>query len=413
MLGKKNNMSTWTKQKLGDVVDLQQGLCINRKSRHLLCESSELPLLRITDLINGKQEQYINANLVSPQFIADKESLIYTRTGQVGLVFKNKRGVVHNNCFKILPKKELSKDFLYYVLKQKSFHKNIIQIASKAAQPDLTHTAFNSMSVDVPADLPTQTRIASILATYDDLIENNEKRIKILEEMAQRLYTEWFVHFRFHRHEKVKMVESGTKYGMIPEGWEIVKLKNVCERIQAGGTPSRSNSAFWENGTISWYTTGELQDNFLFDSVENISLEAKEKSTAKIFQPGTILMAIYGSPTVGRLGRVTRISSCNQAAVGVVPDTKKLGINYLWYQLLGLREYFNLIATGAAQQNISKEKVEEEKIVFADQELISLFEMKVKNSWDLIEKISAENINLSKTRDLLIPQLVTGRRELK
>lgn len=70
-------------------------------------------------------------------------------------------------------------------------------------------------------DIKTQTQIASIISTYDDLIENNEKRIKTLEEMAQRLYTEWFVNFKFPGHEKVKMVDSGTEYGKVPEGGNL------------------------------------------------------------------------------------------------------------------------------------------------------------------------------------------------
>lgn len=73
-------------------------------------------------------------------------------------------------------------------------------------------------------DMETQVRIASILSAYDDLIENNEKRIKILEEMAERLYREWFVKFQFPGNEKVKKIESGTEYGIIPEGWEVKKL---------------------------------------------------------------------------------------------------------------------------------------------------------------------------------------------
>ena len=75
--------------------------------------------------------------------------------------------------------------------------------------------------------LPTQRKIAAILSAYDDLIENNTRRIQILEEMAQALYREWFVHFRFPGHENVRMVDSGTELGEVPDGWEVREMQEV------------------------------------------------------------------------------------------------------------------------------------------------------------------------------------------
>ncbi|MEI6532870.1 MAG: restriction endonuclease subunit S [Candidatus Roizmanbacteria bacterium] len=210
--------TNWKKVKLGDVCDLQQGLAINKKSKHLIVNRSDLPLLRITDLINNKVEQYIDSKRVGPQFIADDSSLIYTRTGQVGLVFKNRKGVVHNNCFKIKPFADIDINYLYYLLKQESIYFLVNKVASRAAQPDLTHSSFKAIEVFVITNLQEQKKIASLISSYDDLIEINQKRIKILEEMAQLLYTEWFVKFKFPGHEKVKLIDSGTEYGKIPDG---------------------------------------------------------------------------------------------------------------------------------------------------------------------------------------------------
>jgi len=98
---------------------------------------------------------------------------------------------------------------------------------------------LENLQVEVP-NLPTQTLIASVLSTYDDLIENNEKRIKTLEEMASRLYTEWFVKFQFPGHEKVKMVDSGTEFGLIPEGWAIKKFYDVVNNLDSKRKPISS-----------------------------------------------------------------------------------------------------------------------------------------------------------------------------
>ncbi|MBI3266953.1 MAG: restriction endonuclease subunit S [Chlamydiae bacterium] len=99
-----------------------------------------------------------------------------------------------------------------------------------SAQPFISYDLLNNVDIFLP-DINSQGKIASILSAYDDLIENNEKRIKALEEMAQLLYTEWFVKFKFPGHEKVKMVDSKTEYGLIPEGWAIGKLGNIAKII--------------------------------------------------------------------------------------------------------------------------------------------------------------------------------------
>ena len=99
------------------------------------------------------------------------------------------------------------------------------------AVPGVNRNALHMLPVKVPP-IPAQQRIASILSAYDDLIENNTRRIKILEQMAQMLYREWFVNFRFPGHEKVNMVES--ELGLIPEGWKICTLSELCGKVIDG-----------------------------------------------------------------------------------------------------------------------------------------------------------------------------------
>ncbi|MCX5910272.1 MAG: restriction endonuclease subunit S [Deltaproteobacteria bacterium] len=123
-------------------------------------------------------------------------------------------GKKHDNCF------------VYYLLSTKK--ESIKNIAGGAATPIVSKSSFSAVSVEVP-ELNVQKKIAAILSAYDDLIDNNTRRIKILEEMAQTIYREWFVNFRFPGHEKVKMVDSPL--GKIPEGWEATKLGNSVDRF--------------------------------------------------------------------------------------------------------------------------------------------------------------------------------------
>uniref|UniRef100_UPI004027DF86 restriction endonuclease subunit S n=1 Tax=Candidatus Stercorousia sp. TaxID=3048886 RepID=UPI004027DF86 len=218
--------------KIGDVVDLQQGLCINKKTEHLLAQNG-IPLLRITDLINGTKGKFINKELVSSKFVANKNDIIYTRTGQVGLVFKNKYGVIHNNCFKVFSKIcEVENNYIYWFLRQNKIYEYVNNVAAGAAQPDLNHDAFKSIDFIYPSK-EIQQKIVKTLSNYDDLIENNNRRIKILEEMAQKIYKEWFVDFKFPGHETTTFKDSPL--GKIPNDWEVKPIEKLLIHQIGGG----------------------------------------------------------------------------------------------------------------------------------------------------------------------------------
>ena len=262
-------MSEWKKCRIGDLVTLRQGFAINAKSKQYISkERTSLALLRIADMKSGAREIFIKEDI--PQnFIAKKEDIIYTRTGNVGLVFRSNYGVVHNNCFTVTPNEEsvLARDYLFYLLQNKDFYDKANSLARGAAQPDLPHTLFNSIEILYPS-IQTQHSIATILSRYDSLIENFQKQIKLLEEAAQRLYKEWFVDLHFPGHESTKIVNG------VPEGWEKKKLVDMVD-VQYGyafdGKLFNSNSEGMPilrirnipDGITSDYTTEEAQDCYI------------------------------------------------------------------------------------------------------------------------------------------------------
>ncbi len=154
------------------------------------------------------------------------------------------RQIAFNQDLKALQcSNHINSAFLFYWLQAKSYE--ILGLADEAAHGTkrLQMDRLQNFSIDLPP-LPTQRKIALVLSAYDDLIENNARRIQILEEMAQRIYREWFVHFRFPGYEKVEMVES--ELGPIPEKWEIKSLQEVCTRITDGShrSPKTTNDGF-------------------------------------------------------------------------------------------------------------------------------------------------------------------------
>lgn len=236
-------MSEWKKCAIGELVTLRQGFAINAKSKHYISkEQTSLPLLRIADMKSGSREIFVKEDI--PQnFIATPQDLVYTRTGNVGLVFRNNYGIVHNNCFTVTPNDEsvLSRDFLYFLLQSQYFFDKANSLARGAAQPDLPHSLFNSIEISYPR-LETQHRIATILSRYDSLIENYQHQIKLLEEAAQRLYKEWFVDLRFPGHENANIIDG------VPEGWEKKKVGELISKVQR--TKQVSANAYQENGSI-------------------------------------------------------------------------------------------------------------------------------------------------------------------
>ena len=156
----------WEEKKIGEVCELSQGLAINSKTRCLLKETGQLPLLRIKDMKDGTREIFVDEKNCPQSCIANEDDIIYTRTGTLGLVFTGMKGVLHNNCFKIVYNRGLlEKPFLMYYLGHEAFKSKIIKLASRAAQPDITHKLFKAQEIVFPPISEQQ----SIVATLDSL----------------------------------------------------------------------------------------------------------------------------------------------------------------------------------------------------------------------------------------------------
>ena len=189
--------------------------------------------------------------------------------------------LLNQNAVCIRPKRndELNQRFLFFYAKTDHFRQYILANARGAAnQARMSIERLRQMPLSMPT-LPTQRKIASILSAYDDLIENNTRRIAILEEMAQAIYREWFVNFRFPGHENVKLVDSAL--GKIPGEWRVVKLREMYP-TSSGGTPSRKNDQYYDDGTINWVKTKELKDRFVWDTEEKITDLGLKNSSAKM-----------------------------------------------------------------------------------------------------------------------------------
>ncbi|MFA5609499.1 MAG: restriction endonuclease subunit S [Alcaligenes sp.] len=397
-------MSKWREVKLGEIVELSQGLAINKQSKHLQTEdSSQLPLLRIADMKENKIIRYISKK-VNKRFIAQPDDIIYTRTGQVGLVFREQYGVVHNNCFKVHPNvKVINRDFLYWILKGKYMYDYVNILASGAAQPDLTHSKFKNIKITIP-DLEIQEKIADLLSTYDELIENNNRRIEILEKTAEEIYKEWFVRMRFPGHDNTKFIKG------IPEGWEVKRIGDLG-RVETGKTPSTKKEEYYD-GNIMFVKTPDMHNNmFTLNTEIYLSKEGSDSQPKKLLPKNSIMVSCIG--TGGVVSINGELAHTNQQINSIILKDLKLR-EWTYFTLKSMKKTIELFgATGATMTNLSKGKFQNLKVLYPTDELIIKFNNINKDIFEEIKNLIFQNQNLIKQRDLLLPRLMNGTIEVK
>lgn len=278
------------------------------------------------------------------------------------------------------------------------------RFSGQAAQPGLSVTKLARLRIEMPPKW-YQDQVADVLSSYDNLIEVNNKRIMVLEQMAENLYKEWFVRFRFPGHEKA-VFENG-----IPKGWRRDRISKFYN-TSSGGTPSRDNEKNYVAGNIPWIKTGELEDCLLVDTEEKITKFAIKKSSAKMFPKNSVLMAMYGV-NIGKLAYSTIDATCNQACCVFRDKAADFSTkHYLFQCLKAIRDYLLLIGFGAAQQNLSQDLIKRIKIIMPDRDTLVRFEKRIEPLYEETKLLLKSNASLIKQRDLLLPRLMSGKLEI-
>lgn len=239
--------------------------------------------------------------------------------------------------------------------------------------------------LNVP-DLPTQKRIADILSSYDDLIENNNRRIALLEKAAQELCKEWFVRFRFPGHENVKF-ENG-----LPEGWNVKRLVDYG-KIETGKTPSTEVPENY-GCEIMFVKTPDMHGNlFTIQTCEYLSKQGHLTQPKKLLPSNSIMVSCIG--TGGVVSINAEQAHTNQQINSIILDNSEF-LEWLFFTCKALKETIELFgATGATMTNLSKGKFEKLKVIEPKAELISLFHDKVFPIFDEIKALMYKNKNLA------------------
>lgn len=286
---------------------------------------------------------------------------------------------------------EQSKDaynlkFIYYLLQTLKLNK----LNSDAAVPWLNRNTAYLQDIYIPSDIPTQQRISSILSTYDDLIENNARRIKILEEQAQLIYKERFVKFKFPGCEKVKMMDSGTELGEVPEWWEVKSLGD-CVKVSRWQNITKDTVENWKIPVIAW---GLMPSCY------------HSKSNTK-WPVITISASWANAGYVNLHYQDVRASDSSYIDKNITPFV------YYYYLLFKERQFeISWLQRWAAIPHVYATDLMWLLIIKSSGDIIEKF-MKIinpifENMWNL----QKQNQNLKETRDMLIPKLVSGEVEV-
>ena len=326
--------------------------------------------------------------------------------GEVGLL-RDDRGIFLGQrlvMYRANPKK-LDNRFLLYSLLHHDLQGQIKAFGSGSTVEHMRVPDCEKLILKLPP-LETQRKIASILSAYDDLIENNTRRIKILEEMAQAIYREWFVNFRFPGHEQVRMVDSPL--GRVPEGWAVVPVTEAVEVNPRTKVPKEGEKPFVPMGSLS------------NDSMLITDIEARGGNSGSKFKNGDTLFArITPCLENGKTGYVQFLSDAETTAFGstefIVLRSRTLCPEYVYLMARSSEFRDNAIksmsgATG--RQRVSEKCFEQFFIAQPDVATLESLNKIAAEMFMQIFVLATKNQNLRQTRDLLLPKLISGKVEV-
>ncbi|AZI32980.1 restriction endonuclease subunit S [Kaistella carnis] len=296
--------------------------------------------------------------------------------------------------------KGLCSKYLEFYLRSQLGEKSIESMMIGAAQKALTIDGVKKIKLNLPP-IETQRKIASILSGYDDLIENNLKRIKILEEMAQQTYEDWFVRMRFPGYETAVMNEETG----LPEGWENGTIETVTKYLSGFAFKSahfKDNG----NGVIRIKNIGNNTINL--SDVAYVDNEYASKQKRYLLKSGDLLIAMTGA-TIGKVGIMPHSNESfylNQR-VGKFVTENTAFLNCFFNSTYGINQVIN-IAGGAAQPNISAQQILDIELVVPSKQILDQFSDTFNKGISIIINLQSQNQRLREARDLLLPRLMMG-----
>jgi type I restriction enzyme S subunit len=396
----------WKIVKLGELADVKGGKRLPLGS-DLVSYRTDHPYIRVTDIQDGKikkdQLHFVPDDVFEKisRYIVDANDVVISIVGSVGLVAyideDLHKSSLTENCVRITEyKKDIDPRFLFWYLTSRVGQHDIASKTVGSTQPKLPIYNIRDLEIPLPST-EEQKEIAAILGSLDDKIELVRRENKTLESIAQTLFKEWFVDFKFPGHEKTKIVDG------IPEGWKVGALGDVVE-VKGGATPSTTNPDFW-NGAIHWTSPKDLSDRkdiFLTNTEKKITEQGLAQIGSGLLPKGTLLLS--SRAPIGYLAISDIDISINQGYIAMPPNSKFSNyFMYLWIKY-NMQDIIG-VANGSTFLEISKTSFKNLDCVIPPDNFLESFSNLTTPQFEKMRNNVLEIRNLSRLRDDLLNKI--------
>jgi type I restriction enzyme S subunit len=393
----------WPIYKINDICKVSGGKRLP-KGHQFVDSKTKHPYIRITDMsfdsLSTDGLLYITEETFKhiSRYTISKDDIYISIAGTIGYVGKIPEFIdganLTENCAKLSEfSDEINRDYLLYYLRSPRGNGELLVRKGGASQPKLALERIKTVPVPVPP-INIQSRIANILSAYDDLIQNNQKQIKLLEEAAMRLYTEWFVNLRFPGHENTKIVDG------VPEGWSLKKLIDIAD-ITMGQSPKSEYYNDRQQGLPFHQGVTNYGYRFVID-------ETYSTSYTRIAEAGSILFSVRAP-----VGRINITKNKIVIGRGLAAINHREGLqSFLFYMLKNRFYKDDLIGNGAIYASITKSALHSQEFLIPSDNLANKFNSVAKSIDQQITNADQQIILLKQARDRLLPRLLSGEIEV-
>ena len=403
----------WEKVKLGDIATFSNGINFNKTAY-----AKGIKLIGVSNFGDRFYPDYSQLQEVKKDIVRLEDCL---RNGDIVFVRSNGNKELVGRCMLVKnPTERVTYSgfcirarlndtdrydpvYFTYYFKSKAFRRAVSGTAVGANIQNLSQARLSNHECRIPS-IEVQHRIADILSVYDDLIENNQKQIKLLEEAGQRLYKEWFVDLRFPGHENTKIVDG------VPEGWNECTVESFGTVI-TGKTPPTSNKEYYTNGKVPFVTIPDMHNVvYPLKTEKRLTIEGAQTQKNKYIPPNSVMISCIG--TVGLVSIATEVCQTNQQINSIILNNED-DLYFFYESMLRMKDLLDgLGSNGATMTNVNKSKLEKLIIISPSKDIVKQYNDVCKPLFESALNLSRKNVYLKNMREALLPKLMSGEVEV-